>query len=170
MNERIRDYRTTEGVPPQEDPRRPVLHGLGLDNHSLSVLGRVHEALRKQGYTKRELRVFMSHATSGDRAQLLGVCHMWCSLTGGNFTRVESRHEEVGEVLVMDDRGLVFEEKMEFKEVGVEIEVFVCGLCGHREESEHGISDQCMGCGACHDCCHCPETIEFYENQGEYGD
>jgi hypothetical protein len=126
-------YLTSKGVRPEDDPRRPALHGLGLDGNAMVIIAQVMKALKDAGYSEAERRTYYTFATLGGRAKFLAVTHQWCSLTGGAYT-ITVRNDDCEEV---------------------EVEVFVCGLCGHEERAEQSIRDECMGCGFCHDCCDC---------------
>jgi hypothetical protein len=124
-------YLTEKGVRPVDDPRRPAVHGLGLDANSLVVQSRVVKALKDAGYSQKEREAYQVLSFLGDQARFLAATHEWCSLTGGTYT-IPSDDEDVED-----------------------IEVFTCGMCGHEERSSEysGIESECMGCGFCHDCC-----------------
>ena len=122
-------YLTEKGVRPVDDPRRPAIHGLGTDSNSFVVQATVAEALKKAGYSKKEVHAYRTYSSLTNRDRFLSITHEWCSLTGGTYT-IPNEDEEA-------------------------IVVFTCGMCGHEERSSEysGINDECMGCGFCHDCC-----------------
>ena len=60
-------------------PKYPDIHVtlVGEDGNAFNILGRVNQALRKNGVLAEERHAFWQEATSGDYDHLLQTCMAW---------------------------------------------------------------------------------------------
>jgi len=74
---RFANGEATIGVCNQHTNPKPPLALIGTDGNAFAVLGAARVALKKAGYSKRDVAVFTEEATAGDYDHLLATCFGW---------------------------------------------------------------------------------------------
>lgn len=59
---------------------KPTVKLIGEDGNAFAIMGRVRSALRKAGYSEKELDKYHEEATSGSYDHLLSVTMKWVNV------------------------------------------------------------------------------------------